>query len=407
MPHILVLTKSYREEGKQVKVISSTEDLYQWYSSLTKKINNETEKLAEKVKELCAGSKDDEQKLKSIYYWVQDNIKYLAFVDGLAGFQPEDAHKVFYNRYGDCKGMANLLKEMLIIAGFDARLTWVGTNIIPYTYDIPSLAVDNHMICTMFSGGKKYILDPTEKYQPLLAHAERIQGREILIENGEKFIRDKVPVEPINKYLEEKKIIYFLSGNSLTAEGEATYVGESLKNILNRLSLLDKDKIDLFLRNVVSGAGNSNYFTMKSHSAPDRDEALKVQFHGKMDNQLSIFDKDFYLSLDYERDFKDLKIEEKRKSPFDFGRRIFRKTVAELEIPEGFNVQYAPQPLSIKDDHFQFDLRYEINGRKITYFKEIKINKTVIPVSEFEKWNNIVNQLNKFYNDQIILQSII
>lgn len=80
------------------------------------------------------------EKIEAVFYWVQDNIRYIAFENGIMGFKPEAASKVYQNRYGDCKGMANLLKEMLKICGYDARLTWIGTNDIPYDYKTASLA---------------------------------------------------------------------------------------------------------------------------------------------------------------------------------------------------------------------------------------------------------------------------
>ena len=90
--------------------------------------------------------------------------------------------------------MANLTKALLKLAGYDARLTWIGTNHLAYDYSIPSLAVDNHMVCTVLLNGKRYIMDATEKYNALGDYAERIQGRPILIENGDKYILDKVPL---------------------------------------------------------------------------------------------------------------------------------------------------------------------------------------------------------------------
>jgi transglutaminase-like putative cysteine protease len=406
LPHLLVLTKSYTINNESKKVLASTDDLYAWYYSLIQELNNESFKLTEKVTEITSGSKSDEETIKRLFYWVQDNIKYIAFVDGLAGFKPEDAHKVFYNRYGDCKGMANLLKEMLIIASFDARLTWVGTTQIPYSYDVPSLAVDNHMICTVFSGGKKYILDPTEKYQSFTGIAERIQGKEILIENGDKYIRDKVPVEAISKNLEEKKVIFKLNGKFLTIEGEAKYSGEPLKIMLNGFRYIDSDKLDTYMRNIVSGSTNPNNFTISNHSDPNRDEPLKITFQASLDNLLNIYEKDVYISLDHDQDLKNLKFEDDRKAPFDFGRKINRKTEAEMLIPKGYKLQHVPKPLVLKNDNFEFQLRYDVKANKVTYIKEIKIYNSTISVSDFQEWNKAISQLNNFYNDHLVLQII-
>jgi len=136
----------------------------------------------------------------------KDNIKYIAFEDGIAGFKPEDAHTVLYNRYGDCKGMSNLLKEMLEIAGFDARLTWVGTRRIPYDYSIPSLAVDNHMVCSVMLADTSLVLDATEPFQHIDYVGERLQGRQVLIEDGSSYIIKKLAVENININLVEEQI---------------------------------------------------------------------------------------------------------------------------------------------------------------------------------------------------------
>jgi transglutaminase-like putative cysteine protease len=171
-PHILIIAKSFKNKDKETLLFNSTADLYNWYKSLTDLMKDDTSVLKNKVTELTSKAKTDEEKIKNIYYWVQDNIRYIAFEDGIAGFKPDESNNVFEKRYGDCKGMANLSKQMLKLAGFDARLTWIGTKHIRYDYTTPSLAVDNHMICTLFHNGKTYYIDGTEKYNSLGEDAE-------------------------------------------------------------------------------------------------------------------------------------------------------------------------------------------------------------------------------------------
>src|SRR5690606_20483038 len=136
------------------------------------------------------------EKIKAIYYWVQDNIRYVAFEDGLAGFIPDNCQNVYQKLYGDCKGSANLLKEMLILAGFDARLVWIGTrDIIPLSASIPSIATSNHMIAAVEHNGDWLYLDGTTSFQPIGEYQDQIQGQETMIEGVGKddFILSKVP----------------------------------------------------------------------------------------------------------------------------------------------------------------------------------------------------------------------
>ena len=69
----------------------------------------------------------DLDKIKNTYAWVQNNIRYVAFEAGVSKHQPDTPAEVVRKRYGDCKGMALLLKTLLVAQGFDARLTDVGT----------------------------------------------------------------------------------------------------------------------------------------------------------------------------------------------------------------------------------------------------------------------------------------
>lgn len=84
--------------------------------------NNEPEKLRPALAKIIANNTNDVDKIKAIYYWVQDKIRYIAYEDGYSGYIPASAQEVLANKYGDCKGMANLLTELLKLAGYDARL---------------------------------------------------------------------------------------------------------------------------------------------------------------------------------------------------------------------------------------------------------------------------------------------
>jgi len=181
-PHVLIHTRSYkRPNGAFTSVIGSIDDLYGWYAQLVAELKPNKAKLKSLSDQIVAGKSKPEDKINSIMRWVQDNITYVAFEDGIAGFKPDEAHRVIDMRYGDCKGMANVLVELLQAQGFDAYHCWVGTKHKPYSYSTPSLAVDNHMICALKFNGKYHFLDATGtefKWNVIPYHLE---GKEVLI----------------------------------------------------------------------------------------------------------------------------------------------------------------------------------------------------------------------------------
>jgi hypothetical protein len=64
------------------------DDLYVWYSYLISKTKNDKTYLKVQVDKLIAGKTTDEEKIKAIYYWVQDNVRYIAFESGFAALCP-------------------------------------------------------------------------------------------------------------------------------------------------------------------------------------------------------------------------------------------------------------------------------------------------------------------------------
>ncbi len=404
-PHLLVLAKSYERDGKKTDLFNSTKDLYKWYRSLVEKMENDESILKAKVAELTSEAKDDLDKVKNIYYWVQDNIRYIAFEDGIAGFKPDDCQKVFKNKYGDCKGMANLTKEMLQLAGFDARLTWIGTNHIAYDYSTPSLAVDNHMICTVLLENKKYFLDPTEKYNPFSEYAERIQGKEALIEDGENFILEKVPVMNKKDNQESIRRVLSIEGEQLIGKGEHLFNGESKAGLLYSINNVKTDNKEEAINDYLSeGDKNQTISNAETSDLNNRDQMFSITYDLKLDNAISSFGDQIYLDLDYYKEFSRFRFEEEREVDYTFAYKMFLLVETELTLPEGYRVSELPAGMKEEHDDFSFTVEYQEEGEKIIYRKIISVDHAIIRKKDFTLWDACIDKLNEVYQEQIVLE---
>src|SRR5690606_7430592 len=93
-----------------------------------------SDELVEIVKKIQAQSRDKRELVRNIFYWVQSNVRYIAFEQGMRGLIPHSGTYVCEKRYGDCKDMANLIVDMLATAGVEAHHTWIGTRGLAYRY---------------------------------------------------------------------------------------------------------------------------------------------------------------------------------------------------------------------------------------------------------------------------------
>ncbi|MBS1507209.1 MAG: DUF3857 domain-containing protein [Bacteroidetes bacterium] len=110
--------------------------------------------------------KNEDERVNQCIRFVQDEIRYLAFSDGIHGFRPNEAYKVFDRRYGDCKDKSILLCYILKRLGVESYPALVHTSrglalpkvsASPYRFD--------HCIATFIHKDSTYWVDPTISLQ--------------------------------------------------------------------------------------------------------------------------------------------------------------------------------------------------------------------------------------------------
>jgi transglutaminase-like putative cysteine protease len=403
-PHVICVSKAYTQDGARKILFESVKDLYGWYSTVCSEIGNNPNELKSRVASLTEGKKTDVEKIESIFYWVQDNIRYIAFENGIMGFKPDAAQNVLRNKYGDCKGKANLLKEMLKLAGYDARLTWIGTSDLPYDYTLPSLAVDNHMICTVILNGKRYFLDGTESFIALNDYAQRIQGKQVLIEDGKNYILDRIPDFPAERNKVKKNIHISLDNDIIKGTAATEYNGES-KIMLQAVytSIRNEDKTEALSNLLKRGDDNVIVTNVQSPDFKERQKPITVSYEFKASNQVKKAGNEIYVVMDWDKEFSSLEFDKERKNDYEFNYKYDYAIQTELAIPEGYKVDYMPASFKKTTPYYSFEGSYVNKGKSIVYNKTIIVNKPVLLTSDFDSWNAFVKSINDFYNDQVVL----
>lgn len=408
-PHIVLVFKGYKSYGngepELVPFLSSTDDLYKWYSSLVE-VEELTDEMKEKVEQLTKGKTTDEEKAKAIFYWVQDNVRYIAFEDGIMGFKPEDADDVFEQKYGDCKGMANLTKTLLKEVGLDARLTWIGTNrkSPAYNYSIPNLAVDNHMICTVIIDGERYFLDGTEKFIGLGEYAARIQGRPVLIEDGDNYIIDTVPytgnVRNETKYNRNLRI----DKDKLIGTCDFSVSGEEKVTLLNIFSMVGtnskKELVNFYL---TTDDKDVTITKLQEPGEIDRDKSLDFQFDFEGKNMFLEVGNEIFLNMEFDRDYGESDGRTDRETDIQLEYEFNVNNLTVLDVPAGYTVNHLPPDVDIDTEWFSMKLKYTVKDGKVSYKKTLIAKQRIFPKEMLQQWNDAIVKLRDSYNDHVVL----
>lgn len=407
-PHIQVVSKSAVLNGSKITFFETLDDQYAWYHRVVQEVNNDKRVITAKAQEIVQNCKTDVEKVKTLFAWVQDNIRYLAFTDGMAGFKPDDAQEVLRKKYGDCKGMANLLKAFLEAEGFDARLAWLGTNHIAYDYTIPSLSVDNHMICALNFNDQFYYLDPTVKYMPLGEYPQTIQGRQTLIEDKDrsKYLLKRIPTFSSFQNADSLYCEYTITDGKLIGDAHQSYKGESKQVLMSLMDGTPKDRLNQALKLFLENNHSLNQVTNINLEGSTSQSAQVEMFYAISNGSgIQALGDEYYIDLDLSKELMNSDVDiEKRVHDIAFDYRYHYVQDIVLNIPQGYKVTYLPEKLEIENPLYVFSIEYDYQEDKIVYKKRLTFSDNLLLKSHFKNWNKDISELKKAYMEQIVLK---
>jgi transglutaminase-like putative cysteine protease len=384
----------------------SVDDLYKWSMAMAD-VDCKIPDLQTVLQEIDNGCKSDEERISNTYHWVQSNIRYVAFEAGMSGFRPDTPAEVVRKRYGDCKGMALLLKTLLKAQGFDARLTDIGTDLVPYHIsDAPTLAATNHAICTLLFKGKYYFLDATCSYIPYTYIPQYIQGSEAMIENGDKPLLKIVPTLNIDESIDSLHYEYHLDGETLS--GKAVYqVRGDMKAPFLALSekVGNKDNDELLAANLNSDNHSMNVSDVKWLGRDSRQQW--AQFEGKVSNSAAVqnVDGELYIELNPHNNVFSERIDTTKRENdylFDIRCNIVREAI--LSLPADYQVSFLPESATFRTPGAILSCSFSKSGNDIIYHQKMQILHRRLPLSDIPNWNETLSKWEDACNQQVILK---
>jgi hypothetical protein len=406
--HVIFYIEKYiNEKGETVRYLSNTDDLYKLDRSFLTGINKQiSPELKQTVDSITRNITSTEEKARRIYKWVQTNIKYVAFEDGMGGFVPRDASLVCSRRYGDCKDMSSILTMMLNTGGVPAYYTWIGTRDLPYRYnETPLPIVDNHMISTIRLKDQYLFLDGTDDNCVFGFPSEMIQGKEALVAISDTAYKIlTVPVIPKEKNTLVDSTFIELTDNGIKGNIKLNlsgYYSMDMHSLLTQTN--DKDREKYFKSRFNRG---SNKFRLDKYEIGDQSDfnhlSLTAQFN-LQDYARKIADE-WYLNLNLFKHYEHEEIDyPKRKMPIEFSFLNVRKYVTVLQIPEGYTISSLPAGKSYKNDVWGFELRYEQQNNQLILTQQFDNDHLLLTPDKFQDWNKVLENLFPSYKETISL----
>jgi hypothetical protein len=382
-------------------------EIYHWWHSLAKDKLKADEAIRRQIGLLTKEQLSQEEKLRAIYNFCAQKIRYVAVEYGKAGYQPHNAADIFKFKYGDCKDQAVLLVTMLKEAGFRAWLVLIPTQgNYDLDKDFPSVAF-NHAIAAVALKEGIVFLDPTAETCSFGDLPAMDQGRGVLIFQEEDYAIGRTPLfAAAHNLVSQRTNIKVKTDESITALRDIVSQGiydqsqrywllytqpklieQALQSKTQEFSIgakLEKYHIEN-LDNL-----NTPVYLTYAFAGP---EYFAAAGNLRVLPQLASFD----LSL---------VAKDKRKYPIDFSILDAKETILTVEIPPNFVVKYLPQGIVKDSPWFNSVVEYYFKDNKLSFRQKTELKKTEVSENEYADFKSLLEGLAKKAKERVILEKI-
>lgn len=385
--------KTWKEFGKwwSDKILVGTDEI--------------SEETKAKMKALVGNEQDPIKKARLIYDYLQKKVRYVSIQEGIGGWKPMKASDVDRLGYGDCKALSNYTKALLKSVNVESYYTKLYGD--SYKMDIKSDFVSqqgNHIILAIPTGDTYTWLECTSQNDPFGYQGRFTDDRDVLVvkpEGGE-IVRTK---------------IYEDKGNTQTGKG--TYTISANGDFLGNLKIAsqgsqyaNKSRVEAFQPhekeqyykdywNNINNLklGKITFVNDKENIRFTEDVQVTASNYGAISGNKMIFIVDAF-----NQNNENVKRIRNRKNPFQIQRGYLDTDEIEINLPQGFSIEFLPQNYELKGKFGEYKTEIVKNdANKLTYKRFMFLNKGKYSNKEYDEYRLFMEQVSRNDNAKIIL----
>jgi hypothetical protein len=329
-------------------------------------------KWVQTAKELTANITDDREKAVILYHYLQKNTRYISIQIGLGGWQSFDASFVAQKGYGDCKALTNYMYSLLKAVGVKAypALIYGGDGGEKHTIeDFPSLQFNHVVLCVPFTKDSLW-LECTNQDVPAGYMGEFTGNRKALLVTEDGGVLVSTPKYTLKENILNRQISAKLDVDGiLNMKVQTRYGGTQQDYLSSMINQLSKDKVQKILQQELElSTYNVNEFKYEETKTilPELQEKLDITAN----DYATLSGKRIFITPNIlNRSSRKIDVEEERTVDLVFVSEWRDEDSYEIEIPQGYQLESAPQEISLKTKFGTYSASAKIEGNKIIYHR--------------------------------------
>jgi transglutaminase-like putative cysteine protease len=385
-------------------IFKDFKEVFDLLRSLQEARIKQTPEIDAKVNEIIKGASSVDEKIAKIYYWVQENTRYISIKGSLgAGFSGHTAQETFENRYGDCTDKAILFATMLKSAGIDSSPVILHTNDSGAAVtEIPTLS-GNHCISEVCLPDRSFFLDSTaQNYRYPYFRAD---DHGVAALNAIKGGIHEIPVPPPSDNQRDSKLEMNLAPNGdLKVRTLNQYNGNVEAGVRGFWKQVREDNRKLMMSeyvNSISPGAVLDDFSLAN--LEDLSQPLKMTLDYNLPGHAIRANDLMYLRMPtLERDYPEVALET-RHYPIQYMTTEERVLDIDLAMPSGFRAKWLPPPLDVSNPYVDYHAKYEERDGHVQFHETFRRLKRIVPMADYPQYRDALRSIAAFSKEEIFL----
>ena len=399
-----------RIEATKFAVDGYEGDMSTWksFGTFMHQLNKERQEVSpetqQKIKTLTADATTNEEKIKRIYQYMQEEVRYVSVQLGIGGWQSFDAKYVEKNKYGDCKALSNYMKSLLEIVEIPSD--WVviyrgneGRQEVDENFVNPTFA--NHMI--LYVPSEDMWLECTSKNYPANYIGGDNHDRPVLLINEKGGTLSRTPKYGLgeNKSITRANINLNEKGGAVIKK-QTTYHGPG-HDVYRYLKDYPKDDVEKYIiQNTTLPALTLDKFAIETKE--DKPVAV-VDFNITVPRYASKAGKRVFVPINNLNPFTEVPAsEENRINPVKIENDYHEKDEYIFDLPEGYKVESVPEEKTLLESEYgKFSLDLKVTDKTVTVSRNLEIYAVEIPAADYNKLRDFYKKIAQIDATKMVL----
>jgi transglutaminase-like putative cysteine protease len=391
----LVRLAPNRFEVGETKGSSETwKDLGIWMTGLLDKKDILSESTKAKLKEITSSCKNDLEKVKVIYQYMQQKTRYVSIQVGIGGWQPFDAETVDKTSYGDCKALSNYTKALLWAVGVKSyyALVYAGASSRNIDADFASNQF-NHAIVFVPIDKDTVWLECTSQRMPCGFNGDFTDDRDVLIVDGENSKLVHTRIYPANENcINRNTKVDLVDIESGIANTSTKYIGLCYDAMMSTYYADDADKLKKITQSIELPSFSLTKFSLVENRSktPSLDEHLDLTFTNyiKKMGDVALLPLNFMNRLSSIPD----KVRN-RQTDMCIRRSYMENDTVTYQLPKGYQVTDLPQKTEFVGKFGKYISQSTQKGGEITYIRHFELTKGTFPAQDYTDFRDFLEQI--------------